>query len=66
MDTSKDIQKRNIMMKLMKISIERQFNCGDGSGEPITSHSFRCRCDELNKQELELNKELEGLEKEGK
>lgn len=52
------MKKKKILEELIKIGIERQFNCGDGAGKPITSHTFRCRCDYLNGRETVLRKQL--------
>jgi hypothetical protein len=36
--------------ELMKLTMERQMRCGDGTGGPITAHSINCRCEEIENQ----------------
>lgn len=39
--------------KLLKLTIEKQIRCGDGSGD-ISTHSVNCRCVDIDRQIEEL------------
>ena len=42
-------QKQDIVGEIFKLELEKQFNCGDGTGK-VSSHSFRCRCAEIDQR----------------
>ena len=35
------------LQEIIKIDLEIQARCGDGTGAPPSSHSLLCKCDEL-------------------
>lgn len=47
--------------KLLTLSLERQFRCGNGNGKTIIGHSFNCECPRLNREIAEIEKRIKEM-----
>ena len=56
------MNKNTILEELVKIEMERQVRCGDGTGGKIISHSINCKCEYLNAKERDLQVDLSEVE----